>query len=63
MQRSRNSHPHDGRLSKLEVNAERGKPDIASRAKTVEAVLDTTKASQLFRSRATHGQPNNANGN
>ena len=31
---------------------EEGKPDIVSRAKTVQAVLDFAEASQRFRSRA-----------
>ncbi|KAI3094034.1 hypothetical protein CBS147333_10045 [Penicillium roqueforti] len=42
---------------------EKGKPDIVSRAKTVNAVLDFAEASQRFRSRAPRGQPNNGSGN
>ncbi|KAJ5138858.1 uncharacterized protein N7515_003706 [Penicillium bovifimosum] len=42
---------------------EKGNPDTASRAKTVQAVLDFAEASQRFRSRAPQGQPNNGSGN
>ncbi len=41
----------------------KGNPDIISRAKTVNAVLDFAEASQRFRSRAPRGQPNNGSGN
>jgi hypothetical protein len=34
------------------TEGEKGKPDIVSRAKTVQAVLDFAEASQRFRSRA-----------
>jgi ribonuclease HI len=42
---------------------EKGKPDIVSRTKTVQAVLDFAEASQRFQSRAPQGQPNNGSGN
>lgn len=42
---------------------EKGNPDIVSRAKTVQAVLDFAEASQRFRSRAPRGQPNTGSGN
>jgi hypothetical protein len=41
----------------------KGNPDIISRAKTVNAVLDFAEASQRFCSRAPRGQPNNGSGN
>jgi ribonuclease HI len=41
---------------------EKGKSDIVSRAKTVQAVLDFAEASQRFRSRAPRGQPNHGSG-
>ena len=41
---------------------EQGKPDIVSRAKTVQAVLDFAEASQQFRSCAPSG-PNDGSGN
>lgn len=42
---------------------EKGNPDTASRAKTVQAVLDFAEASQRFRGRAPQGQPNSGSGN
>ena len=42
---------------------EKGKPDIVSQAKTVNAVLDFAEASQRFHSHALRGQPNNRSGN
>ncbi|KAJ5240343.1 reverse transcriptase [Penicillium citrinum] len=45
------------------TEGEKGNPDIVSRSKAVQAVLDFAEASQRFRSRAPRGQPNNGNGN
>ncbi|KAK9859677.1 hypothetical protein MYU51_013889 [Penicillium brevicompactum] len=42
---------------------EKGRPDIVSRVKTVQIVLDSAGAAQLVRSRAPRGQSSNGNGN
>ena len=52
----------DWRCIQQRAEGKIGKRDDASRACTLEAVLDPAEASQWFRSRASRGQPNDENG-
>lgn len=44
------------------THGKKGNPDIISRAKIVNIILDFAEASQRFHSRAPRGQPNNRSG-